>query len=484
MPPTITERDPLAPNIIQADPRLEYASAGAFPWLSGFFGSIDRTLPWPFDDLTYAFGDDIYDRMMWDSQVAANLHVLKAGILNQDPSVSKAVDDADPRAELAQEIADFTQRAFTRLKGLRTHTLYNMLDCLMTGNKIAERVYEPASDEQGKLVIKRLAVKPRRALSFVVDPYMNVLGFRVSITAREPGDTGIITLPPSKCSVMQHAIKDEDPRGTSLGRAVYEPWFGKMQTWSQYIAYLAQFASSSIVGMTPPQSVAVQQLDPSGNPVLDNTGAPVVINPATMMRDALQTLRNGGVAVFPAESKVQPIPPQGDGQPFLLGFRWFDEQITIAMMGQSLATMEGQHESRAASQVHQDSLETRIQMGKTLVEEMLWFLADDLRMRNYPNSEGLTPNISLGDVGPQDMAQMMMAVAALEKAGYIAPSQRAQLDAVMGIPVRTQDETDAQTEQFLNPPVPPPTGTQDTGTQDDMTAAFAQWRAEQMRAVA
>jgi hypothetical protein len=89
----------------------------------------------------------------------------------------------------------------------------------------------------------------------------------------------------------------------------------------------------------------------------------------------------------------------------------------------------------------------------------------------------LVPLLTLGTTEAPDLSALMLAVASLEKAGYLTPSQKPELDLTLNLPQRSQAETDLETERFTAPPVAPtPTtgasgGPQDaaqgTGNQDD-----------------
>jgi hypothetical protein len=65
------------PDPRPADLRREYVAGGALGW----YGPYVRSLPWTIDDVTRDFGDDLYERMLYDAQVAACVQVLKASVL-------------------------------------------------------------------------------------------------------------------------------------------------------------------------------------------------------------------------------------------------------------------------------------------------------------------------------------------------------------------------------------------------------------------
>src|SRR5579871_2036028 len=50
----------------------EYVAGGGWAW----YGQVARTLPNSIDDATADFGDDLYERMMFDPQVASVINIL------------------------------------------------------------------------------------------------------------------------------------------------------------------------------------------------------------------------------------------------------------------------------------------------------------------------------------------------------------------------------------------------------------------------
>src|SRR5206468_532813 len=104
--------------------------------------------------------------------------------------------------------------------------------------------------------------------------------------------------------------KNNDPRGTSLLRPAYDPWWRKRQALVEYVKYLAQFAGPSIWATTPDGAQSQPPLDFLGNTVaytgpssLDPLGNPVPVpnaplSPEQDLLAKLQQFRNGTVAAF------------------------------------------------------------------------------------------------------------------------------------------------------------------------------------------
>jgi hypothetical protein len=76
------------PQPRKLNPTREYVSGGLSAW-----GDSGRALPWAFDDLTRELGDDVYERMLCDAQVAANLNLYTAAVLEDGVNLTSAVSD-------------------------------------------------------------------------------------------------------------------------------------------------------------------------------------------------------------------------------------------------------------------------------------------------------------------------------------------------------------------------------------------------------
>ncbi len=433
-------------GVIKADPRRQYVAGSGLAWYSNYA----RSLPWAFDDLTATFGDDYYERMLFDATVDASVTVYKANVLEEGLQLSPALDDADADGyALAKEILAFCEQVIDSLDPSMDDTLWQMMDAAAYGNKVAEQVYDDEVTYTGKrrLTLAALKVKPRRSTAFVVDTYWNVLG----LVARIPGigapvQTGTILaigttsqmenlLPRSKFAVLTFRMRDGDPRGSSILRSANTAWYNKMQTWPEYLKYLAQFASPGLIGFTPEGAEASPALDGDGNP----TGA--YVYPEQQMVATMSAWRNGAALAFAGGSKVEVVQSQGEGRAFLAAFDLYDQQIARAILTQTLATQEAKHGTRAQGQVHQDVLATLIRQGRRAVVRMI--KRDVLRQLvrfNYGEraAQELTPKATLGQVEQQDFSETANAVAALTKAGYLDPSQWPKVDELLNLPPRAE----------------------------------------------
>jgi hypothetical protein len=375
-----------------------------------------------------------------DSQIAACDTLLRASILEDGISLSPAVDDAT--ADGYQQSKEYVGFCETQLDDLETaidDVLWDMLASLGRGSRVAEITYWPldSSPLPGRAVLRSLLVKPREATAFVVDSYMRTIG----ILGRQAGHWGMqggMLIEPTdpriidreKFAIASFHPVDNDPRGTSIYRAAYTPWWAKMQTWQEFLKYLAQFATPSIVGTVAEKAQTGTDL---------YTGAS--IGAVAALEQRLSQFQNSSVFAGPYGTIIQLLYSTGEGKAFLNAFSLFNQEITKAITTQTLAASEGEHASRAQAGVHQDALDTIVRQAKrSLCRVVRRDVIRNLIRYNYGDTAAqLTPNVSLGLTQAEDMAALMSAIAALESSGFLDASQRAGVDRLLGLPPRMLD---------------------------------------------
>lgn len=419
--------------------------------LPSYYDQARRALPPVIDDLTGELGDDLYERMLNDAQVAACINVLRSATLENGVVLRPAVDDADADGyDQSKELVARYERMLDGLELPLDDVLWDMLRALALGSRVAEQVYAYDSTYTGRslLALQALKVKPRRATAFVVDPYGSVQG----LLGAKPGQTavsenalpsGAEVIERAKFAVFSFRPKDNDPRGSTLLRTAYNAWNLKQQIIPEWFKYLVQFASASLVGKTAPD--ALDSLDADGN----------IITPQQRMLNELLAFRNGTAIALAAGEDLDLLFSQGNGKAFLEAFAWCDKQITIAVTSQTRAMMESQFGSRADSETGQDLLDTFVRQLKKSVCAMMRrdVLSALVRYNDGARLLPLTPYASLGETEQQDLAGLMNAVAALNRASYLDPSQYAGIDEQLNLPPRVAGAAPAAGKP-TSPPAP------------------------------
>ena len=478
-----TPTKPLHPPVIPTtiDPKTEYVSGVGVSWLAQYLA----TLPPFIDDVTRDFGDDLYDRMMRDPQIASSINTIKNGILANCvslpavtlPTTDKPTADgltvSQPHADqpLADEIAAFCQRLLDNLETPLHDVLWNMLDALAYGHKVAEKIYgDGQGEDAGKLVLIKLKVKPRRTTAFVVDAFSNVAGLLALI----PGvaftviTQGIFAagpflknfIPRDKFAILTCRETDSDPRGVSLLRPAYYAWYAKTQVWPAYLKFLALYAIGILVGTTAEQSIgdSPAYLADGVTPMTDTHGDQIYLTPQQSMLQNLLALEGGTAIALPFGATLDTLKPAGDGSVFGDANDLFNREIEKAITGQTLATSEAKHDTRAASQTHQDVLGGLTNYGRSLVETMLYrdVLLPTVLINYGDDASPLVPHPVLSDVEQQDTVALWGAVGVLNTSGYLDPSQKIALDAQVGLPERSLDSVAKEVERQNAPPPAPP----------------------------
>lgn len=464
---------------VMADLGKEYVSGGYMQWYLDFI----QALSWDFDDLTGSLGDDIYDKMMLDPQIASCVNVLKIAILASGLRLSTAkvsrpvMGIADPTQLdlLSTQIRDFCEDVIDDLITPIEDVLWGMLDALPYGNKIAELVYE-IRDIEGvpMLPLKDIKVKPRRTVAFVVDTFKNVVG----IIGMVPGigytlqqGTMMMTtpdnmLPLEKFFTFSFRPKDSDPRGTSILRPAHTSWWMKMQTMPELLRYLALFAMPGLIGTTPENAMDAYDIDPTTGEIIPETRRTA----QQALLDNLISMKNGSAAAFPFGTKIQLIEPEGNGggEAFQKAVNLFDKQISKGITNQTLATEEGEHQARASSATQMTVLQGVIRQIKKGLERAVYrdVLKPMVRYNFGDEAAKLTPRPSLGEVDQSDLTSLAIAVGQLFNGKYIDPSQLADLDRKMGLTPRTPEEVAARL-QAAGVQIPTDAGDVDEFGEDD-----------------
>lgn len=466
-PAVVTPIEPLAtvPLQIQANPLKEYVAGG----LNNLIGAYYQSLPPHIDDVTGDFGADLYERMMFDPKVAGAVNLLKLAILNQGVKLLNPIkDEKDPKHKQAQDILDFCVENLNNLKSGFVRVLWQLLDSMALGYKVAEQIYELGQGEQvGKLVLKDIKVKPRTSTAFVVDAYMNVVGLLALLpgqgfgsfltqgligvpqTSADSGSVGtpINLFPREKFVISTWNGKDSDPRGTSILRPAYNSWWIKTQLWGEYLKFMTQYGTPVMIGTTPENAQSWPLTDNLGNPTDPN--API-ITPEQAMLTTMLNNRNGTAMVFPAGSTVELMQSTGNGAAFTENFKLLNSEITVGILYQSLATGEADHQTGAATGSHADVLDMVINWGKQHAEELIendilyWLVAYNF---GQVAADTLLPEVSLSDGDQADFALNATAIGTLMSTGYLDESQLPDTDARLGLPVRDQDAINQRKQQ-------------------------------------
>lgn len=457
--PTLTRLQ----NLQVTDQRKEYLSGGYERTLSPLLNNAVQVLGQYQDELNREFTDRIYEEMLKDPAVAASVDILRALISITPPRVvSRIADKQHPEYDAAREVADFVASQLSSMNRPMATIVAELMEAVVYGSCVAEIVYLDDVDEKGAPILKLadIKAKARRKYAFVCDRFFNILG----VVSRELGymASGIYTgstnpdpkdvIPREKILVLTFNSRYGDPRGMSVLRPAYAPYYIKTQIWPQFLKFLIGFASPSLVGYTPengPEEIDAYE-DDGVTPKLNADGSQAAITPEEDMLATLLGFQAGTVAVLKGGSKLDVLWSQGAGEGFQKAIDLFDRQIAMAILKTHRTLLEAKHGSKADAESAQDITDVyvallRDQVGGVLTHDLAYQLV--FVNKGLETAKKYAPTLSLQAVNKQDFAKAAEAVAKLWAAKYLHPSQVEEVDALIGLPERDMDSFLADIEQ-------------------------------------
>jgi hypothetical protein len=449
-----------------------------------YMGGRLTMLPPYIDDVDRDFGwgasQSIYDTMMNEPSCSASVGLLMASALKEEPRYSPALRRHEPEFDMAVQICDFV-----------CHNMYDMDAPLMPtvreqakgafshGHKDSRKVYASGPSEElgGRqaLWLRALHPKPNSAIQYAVDVLNQWAG--VWPTHRgampPPDETGYVEglEPPSLYAHAVYEPKNMDPRGTSGLRPAYHSWYMTQQIYSQMLKYLGIYGIPILHTTTPPNAV---------DETMDRTVTPptllAVPKSATLIQNnEFKKVRGGGVVTTAYGATAALLQPAGEGEFFFSALRSEMARTAFSILYQELATMEGQRQARAASQVHQDALDIRVRSIKTWAEDFIYCqILQPLVEINFGRQyRRLTPRVSLGKVDVKDMVAVGNMFAQLMAAHGVALDIVNDIMEMMGFPrsAALDDWNDGHPEDAVRVMLPPaPIAQHSTGPNGDAGA--------------
>jgi hypothetical protein len=460
---------PLRAPDARADARREYTAAAA----GGLYLDANylQALPTYIDDVTRRMGGATYEQMLKDECVHSAFKTVVLSVLSEGVNVRPCVDDKDDKDfGTARDYTDECVAAFDQggeggdgldLEHLASELLYS----LATGWVAAEKVVGVLDGGRydGLQCWESVRAKPRRNVTPVVDPFDRVHGYLCRMPGRAlsqlqgqvVGDPTRLPnyLPADKFCHAAWDVREHDPRGQSILRPVYTRWYEKQQVGAEWLKHLAQFGSPWVVGKTAGATQGLPAVDTLGNATGDASDQ---VTPEQAFLNQILLFRNGGAIVVPNGWELTLLQVSNAGDAFLRKIDSCDRAITQGITLQTLATTEGEHQARAAAQVHQDTLGlvpgwVRRWLARLLTRSLVRPL---VRMNHGDAAVLLAPVVKLEAAEKQDRPKLITAYAG---AGWkFAPSQLPAVDEELGFEPRTPEEAQP-------PPVPVPSGVNGPG---------------------
>lgn len=466
----------IMPSQIQVNPP---PTEEVVPGVAGWLPLLNFALPRSIDDLTVRLTQKVYDAMLTDPAVASSFYAHKMSILAggvklvspvKQPAWSKVQPKGPPKAgappmpnaqpapeagdgnpdqklspeqEQAKEVYEFCERAWNRIRVTRDAALFELLDAMAYGSKMAEMVYEVPEEgvDAGKLVWKDLKVKPNWGWRFIVDNRFNVMGF---LTFNPLG--GYLVYPEEKFIWLSWMPVDCDPRGKSLLRAAYNAWNLKIQAWPQHYRHMVRFGTPGLdFEMAPGDNTPQPSIGANGLPL--NNGQ--TMTPGVYYATLLGVYQNGGVFVHPNGSKLQIAEPQSKGEVWQLAIDLYNREIKLAIEYQTRASLEAQHGSRADSETATDVKALVTTYGREWLGNALFKGFKHLVNLNFGKEAAqlYTPYPTFGAAEAQDRSSLWQSAASI---GFtLGNSQLEEMDEELGLPIRDREADAAEAAQAM-----------------------------------
>ena len=394
------------------------------------------------DSLTRQFGWLVYDGMMCDPIVSASFDLLRLLIIGDGPQYGpthpKLTPDAKdtPETTRSQEVADYCTRLMNGCDRPQIAFLWEALEALVYGNKLAEKVYrlQDVGEDKGQMVLAMLKFKPLWTWLFVTDGRFNELG----IMAWTADETGVTVIPRDKFCIFTHQSRNGDPRGTSMMRPIYEPWNEKTLTWPDYTKFRNRFGSPKPVGETAEGEKSRIPTDGNGKPIAGATP----ISAQEYLANLLIEWFNDSIIAIPSGTKIHMFEPKGEGKVYTEAIALFDRQIVHGILGNTRTTMEAEHGSKADSETGQDVTQTKAKFYRKWLAEVIRreILLPAVELRyGKEDAHRYTPLPTFESSDADDITKIASAFATLKTAGIAPDSLIPYMLKRMGMPVPDMD---------------------------------------------
>ena len=441
---------PASPSSVQAEPKAPATPAQVLATLSQEYVRGNGS---GITEILNSFGgwgaelceEEIAD-MERDAIISSNYELLVETVLADEGRIVPLVTNEEAaNYEEAQEAARLCRFALECLETDLPSTFEQLLSALKVGVKVAESTFQAVRDDDGQLVAVPVSikVKPRNSLQFVVDEFMNIVGFTTAYATGGEMRAEDTILPRQKFLVFSYKPKDENPQGTSAFLSVVSAFRHKRKIWPLWSKFLSIFAMPALHGTPSEKSSPEPQFDADGQPMIDPvTQKPIVLTPEHAMLQSMLQWTDGTVIVTAPGSTIKAIETKGDGAAFVQAFRHLNMELSTGLLRQSRATNEAEHGSKADSQTGQELFATYVAYLKTRLA--IAFRRDVLRVIVWLNmgpdaARRSTPLFFLGDADRFSWAEDATAIAAI--ADSLTDSQLDSVTGQAGIPAPLKGET-------------------------------------------
>lgn len=315
-----------------------------------------------------------------------------------------------------------------------------------------------------RLLPKSIKVKPRGAARFVVDDYMNILGLAPRITLGTQLRYDQI-IDRNKFMILTLNKRDEDPRGKSSYRPAFNWYNLKSQLPSELLRFILEESVPKAVATLPENAAPYEvERDEKGNIVYEDDAQtqPKMITAAESMKRAIESYRSGSGIVIPHGATMKPyktgLTGSTDAMLFSVIIKIIDDQIENAILLQTLAQSEGEHQARSASQQVAELLNNLVFWIKRLMAVMTQKdLFETAVVYNFGEwARKYVPQVSFGDFVRRDWGADLTTLANAYDKKFLDDTQRAELMQWLNLPPPGPSERELGLDQSQQQPPAPP----------------------------
>lgn len=309
-------------------------------------------------------GLKIYDDIERDTHAYGVLQKRKQAVVARDWHVEPHSDDAqDVKA------AELVEAALKRIKF--DQLCIDLMDASLKGFAVSEIMWGYVNGHI--LPVGTLAINQRR-FAFDKERQPRLLTQSDMVKGME--------LPDRKFIVHRFGSKDGNPFGLGLGSRLYWPVYFKRQGIAMWMVFVEKFAAPTAVGKYPESlnKKERQQLLQSVQSIAQQSG---IIVPDGTELDLLEATRGGNASSYKELC------------------RYMDEQISEAVLGETLSTNIGDVGSKAASETHNDVREELTDADCDLLTDTLddmlvrWIIDFNMPGANLPSVKRVKPENEL-----------------------------------------------------------------------------------------
>jgi phage gp29-like protein len=265
-----------------------------------------------------------YDDIKRDTHAGAVLQIRKLAVIGREWTVEPSGQEASALA--AAELV----RQQLRTAGL-DEASESLLEANLKGFAVLEVMWE-VKDNQ--IRVKELL--PKHQVRFVFGPQRELR----LLTPEAPYEG--VPVPPHKFIVHRFGVTEDNPYGLGLGNSLFWPTFFKRKGITFWLSFCDKFGSPTAVGKYPIGAGPTEQkkLLAALQAIAQEAG---VIIPEGMDIKLLETMRSGTINTYE------------------MLCRYMDEQMSEAVLCQTLTTNNGTGASLAATKTHN---EVRLEVAK------------------------------------------------------------------------------------------------------------------------